>query len=427
MDTKILAAVEEAFAEELALVGNDLGALEKAVNAKMRLWGQGLLQRLLDKRPQGYQGSSLACGCGGTRRFVGHRTRQVHTLLGVVRMRRAYYPCRRCGASQIPYDAASGLGQTQISPGLARACSVLAVDDSFAETARKVAELVGQPVSAKTVERLAEQVGAVALRQQEQAWEDYGRDHEPPPAVAQPARLYIATDGTTLHEQDGWHESKLAVLYWEDEQFTRHRRYVGRLAEAEFFGQRVWAEACRCGLREAPEVVYLGDGAGWIRRLHDQRFRRAEFIIDWYHASEHVWDCGKALHGEGTAATEHWVKRRLDWLWEGCTRPLLLALHEQLPRERGEKRQIVAQLHKYITDNEFEMRYDVFRARDYDIGSGAVEGGCKHVVGKRLKQAGMIWSRKGSTAIQALRITWLNEDWEALWQAKPLAAGRPAA
>jgi hypothetical protein len=35
------------------------------------------------------------------------------------------------------------------------------------------------------------------------------------------------------------------------------------------------------------------------------------------------------------------------------------------------------------------MRYDVFRANGYDIGSGAVEGVCKNVVGKRLKQSGM--------------------------------------
>ncbi|HUW18364.1 MAG TPA: ISKra4 family transposase, partial [Sedimentisphaerales bacterium] len=63
-----------------------------------------------------------------------------------------------------------------------------------------------------------------------------------------------------------------------------------------------------------------------------------------------------------------------------------------------------------------------FRAAGYDIGSGAVEAGCKHVVGKRLKQSGMIWSRAGSSAVLALRITCLNNRWEQLWSQKPLAA-----
>ncbi len=68
------------------------------------------------------------------------------------------------------------------------------------------------------------------------------------------------------------------------------------------------------------------------------------------------------------------------------------------------------------------MRYDLFRARGYDIGSGAVEGACKHVVAKRLKQSGMIWTRPGSSAVLALRITWLNAEWDQFWQRKPMAA-----
>ena len=51
------------------------------------------------------------------------------------------------------------------------------------------------------------------------------------------------------------------------------------------------------------------------------------------------------------------------------------------------------------------MRYDVFRSKGYDIVSGAVEGACKNVVGKRLKQSGMIWTRLGSSSVLALRVT----------------------
>ena len=77
---------------------------------------------------------------------------------------------------------------------------------------------------------------------------------------------------------------------------------------------------------------------------------------------------------------------------------------------------------RYISTNEEQMRYDIFREKGYDIGSGSVEGACKYVVGKRLKQSGMIWKRQGSSSILALRITWLNEMWDQLWQKKPLVA-----
>jgi hypothetical protein len=75
-----------------------------------------------------------------------------------------------------------------------------------------------------------------------------------------------------------------------------------------------------------------------------------------------------------------------------------------------------------VIPHEEQMRYDVYRAKGYDIGSGAVEGACKNLVGKRLKQSGMRWTRCGSSSTLALRITWLNEGWEELWSQKPLAA-----
>lgn len=422
MDTKILKELEAAYSEELNLVAGDLGALEAAVKTKMEQLGQGLLQRLVQRQPNGYKGSSISCNCGGSKRFVGHRAKDFNTIFGWVKIRRAYYHCRHCGASLAPYDIDSGLGPGQLSPGLARACCLLAVDDSFEQTSRKIEQLFGQKVSTNTIERLTHQVGTVLLQQADQELTDFQKNRYIPRAQITPKRLYIAADGTTVHEIDGWHESKVGVIYWENEREQRESCYVGRFDNSEIFGWHLWLQACRCGLREADEVVFLGDGAPWIRSEKRKHFGRATFIIDWYHALEHIWDCGKVLLGEGSKATEKWVKKRESWLWDGQTRKLLNDLQKQQKQHRGRKRKELAGLHKYIRDNEQEMRYDVFRAKGYDIGSGAVEGACKHVVGKRLKQSGMIWNRTGSSAILALRIVWLNAKWEQLWQKKPLAA-----
>ena len=422
MDTKILEQLEEAFSEEIALVEDNLGSLEEMVIEKMRLIGQGLLQRLVNRKPNGYKGSSLLCKCGGSMRFVNHRKRNIHTIFGWLTVKRAYYHCRRCGASFVPYDKASGLGSEQISVGLAKACCLLAVDDSFEQSAHKIEAFTGQKVSANTIEQVAHQVGSVAAVQQDQQLQKFFKDKQIPESQVNPKRLYIAVDGTTVHETDGWHESKVAVIYWENERKQRKRCYVGRFDNSETFGWHVWLEACKCGLREAKEVVFLGDGAPWIRNERRKHFGRSTFIIDWYHASEHIWDCGKKLFGEGTKATEKWVKERLDWLWDGWTKKILDDLKEQRKKHRGSKREAVDVLIRYISTNEEQMRYDVFRGKGYDIGSGAVEGACKNVVGKRLKQSGMIWTRLGSSSVLALRTNWLNKRWEQLWQKKPLAA-----
>jgi len=422
MDTKILDELEAAYSEEFDLLAGDLGALESAVEAKMRQLGRGLLQRLVRRHPNGYRGSSVLCDCGRSKRFVGYRTKGIHTVLGWIEIKRAYYHCRECGVGLAPYDIDSGLGTGQLSAGLARACCLLAVDDSFEQTAGKIEQLFGQKVSPNTIERLTHQVGGVLLRQQDQELFDFQKGREPPQAQITPDRLYVAADGTTVHEKDGWHETKTGAIYWQDEREHRISCYIGRFDSSEIFGWHLWLAACRCGLREAAEVVFLGDGAPWIRTQRRIHFGRATFIIDWYHACEHIWDCGKVLFGEGSEATDKWVKRRESWLWDGQTRNLLNDLQSQYKRSRGRKRKGLAALYKYIRDNEQQMRYDVFRAKGYDIGSGVVEGACKCVVGKRLKQAGMIWDRTGSSAILALRVAWLNAQWEQLWQKKPLAA-----
>lgn len=421
MDSRLLDVLEETFGDELALLP-ELGQLEEAVQAKLRTLGRGLLERVLARGRPGYEGSRRPCACGEKMVFVSYRPRQLHTVFGRVNVSRAYYHCRACGRSAVPYDAQAGLGRESVSPALAKACCLLAVDDSFEESSRKVVELLGEKVSAKTIERLAHQVGGRALAAEDEQLAAFRRRREPAAAAAHPRRLYVATDGTTVHERDGWHEVKVGRLYWEDEHLERRDWTVGRFENSETFGWHLWQAACRCGLREAEEVVLLGDGAAWIRSEQQRHFGRATFIVDWYHASEHIWDCGKALFGEGTAAAAAWSRKREAWLWEGRTGRLLADLAQTIPRRRGGKRKALLSLERYVRTNRQEMRYDEFRSRGYDIGSGAVEGACNHVIKKRLKQSGMIWTREGSSTTLALRVAWLNGQWRQLWNKKPLAA-----
>jgi len=423
MYEEILDQLERLLQEEITDFGVDFGRDEQAVWKTILALGHGALQRMVDRQRNGYQGSSIPCACGGWMKFVQHRNRGIHSLLGWIELKRAYYHCARCGASCAPYDQTSGLGRQQLSPALAKACCILAVEDSFEQTSRKIESLFGQRVSDDTIEQVVHQVGRTLSGQRADELERFFGDRKVPAApVKPPERLYIAVDGTTAHEKDGWHEAKVGCIYWYDQELRRHSRYVADFCDSQRFGWMVWLEACKCGLCEAKEVVYLGDGAGWIRREFQRHFSRATFVIDWYHASEHVWDCGKVLFGDGTDTTQGWVKERLSLLWDGWTKRLLDDLAQQGKRYRGRRQDAVEDLCRYLSVNEEQMRYDVFRAKGYQIGSGPVEGACKHAVGDRLKRSGMIWSRGGSSSVLALRVSWLNGQWEHLWAQKPLVA-----
>ena len=51
--------------------------------------------------------------------------------------------------------------------------------------------------------------------------------------------------------------------------------------------------ACECSYREADEKISASDGEDWYWRIHEKYFADAVGILDWYHASEHVWGSGK--------------------------------------------------------------------------------------------------------------------------------------
>jgi len=67
--------------------------------------------------------------------------------------------------------------------------------------------------------------------------------------------------------------------------------YTAAAAEGwEQFGRRVYAQSQWEGIGGADEVVVIGDGARWVWELAEEHFPRAVQILDFYHATGHLWD-----------------------------------------------------------------------------------------------------------------------------------------
>ena len=132
-------------------------------------------------------------------------------------------------------------------------------------------------------------------------------------------------------------------------------------------------------------VAVLGDGAEWIWHLAAEHFPTAIQIVDWFHASERVWELGRALLGRDTA-TAAWVAAQLDRLAQGQAATLAPAW-QALPC-RGDSAAVRDAQVTYFTNQASRMAYDRYRAAGWDIGSGMVESACKHLIGAREKGAG---------------------------------------
>ena len=130
-------------------------------------------------------------------------------------------------------------------------------------------------------------------------------------------------------------------------------------------------------------------------------------IVDWYHATEHVWTVAKALHGEDTPVTTRWAEQAKDLLWTQGPEPLLARL-QALTAPTPEAVKVLATERGYFAANAARMRYSIFRQQGLPIGSGAVEATAKHLVQLRMKRPGMRWSDLGARAILDLRCHFLS-------------------
>lgn len=300
---------------------------------------------------------------------------------------------------------------------------------SFRDSVELLKETTGISISLRENQLISEDIGREIeeglKREVEKVWG--GEEIEQIKEV--PKRLYISADGTTVNTEEGWKEVKIGAVFTqediEDEGEGKYKvkkaSYVGSFKSSEEFGKRLWVEAYRQRVEEVREKIVLGDGAKWIWNEAKKRYPAATQIVDWYHASERIWKVGKAIYGEGTETGEAWVKQRLKELKEGFVERVIESIKELKPKTEERKKEISSAI-TYFNNNKERMRYNEYREKGYFIGSGVVEGACKHIIGARLKQSGMKWSKEGGEAILQLRICCLNNRWDNYWKQKLKAA-----
>ena len=303
----------------------------------------------------------------------------------------------------------------------------------------------GSPLTGKRLGRHAEADGrAAAAVIEAEAAAIAARTLVPLPPAGLPDKLYIAIDGTGVPmraaETDGrpgkgedgkarTREVKLACAFTQtrvDEDGYPVRdpdssSYLATFAPAAGFGTLMAAEARRRGAGHVRQLTILGDGAHWIWNQASQHFPEATQIVDLYHAREHLHDLGKLLAFMLGDQHATWVAERSGELDDGDI-PALLSAARAFPLT-GTKAEDLDTALGYFETNAPRMRYKHFRSCGLFVGSGAVEAGCKAVIGQRLKLSGMHWSQPGASGILTLRCQQASGRWEEIWQQPPKRSG----
>jgi hypothetical protein len=317
-------------------------------------------------------------------------------------------------------------------------CFTAVATNSYEQAAAVVAQW-GVPVDDAVIHQQVQRAGERADQQAEArvaAGTAAPAPQAPPPTDA----LVIMMDGWMLrHRGDdwglqpadragdrvAWQECKSAVIYRTAQAVNKNDRgllvekfVVAYLGDPLEFGRRVQAEARRRGLGQVTQVYVVADGGVWIWNLVADRFAAATGVLDFYHASQHLWAVAHTLHPEKDAAARAWVEPLLHQLRHGREAQVLQTLRD-LPAWCAQRAQplppTIATQTQYFENHREHLHYAARAAEGCPVGSGAMESFCAQLQG-RFKRCGQFWTEPGRRRLMALEIARRNHDWPQIWQ-----------
>ena len=371
--------------------------------------------------------------CGDAARCVGYRSKGLNCLLGWVQLSRHYYHCKHCGQGYYPWDETLRSNGHRLSPGAREVVTLAGIQDAFGKVAeRTLHKLTGLRLSESTVERTTEAAGVYLKEQQEKGLLlGAGQRYQWNVDAAGASCAYVSLDLTGILMQ-GEGASKVdgrmvtvAMIYNpeprqpDDEVLSKPCagvRYFAGFYDLDELGLQMRRQAGQVGMNDAEQWIALTDGGAGLERFIDVNFPRAEKILDFHHAAEHLSAFAKRYRpGPGSGPLlDAWCHSLKHAGGKQVIRML-----ERLPRQKmaADVQEDYDRLLNYLKNNEHRMDYPRYLKRGWQIASGAVESACKRVVNQRLCMGGMRWGEAGSDAVAHLRALYQSDadQWDAFW------------
>jgi len=314
-----------------------------------------------------------------------------------------------------------------VSPQARKLLTLAGASWSFAGAAGHLAEFCGLRTCAQTIRQVCfAEAGLMA------DWL-----HADPAAgsgfAAAAGDVEFQTDGTMVNTWEGWREMRLGIFakrprgqpataaQWDTRRLPAPQARVlfGGIETAAHFGPRIRRWAGRLGLRAGAEVSVLGDGADWIWKQTDQHLPGSRGWLDIYHASEHLAGCARVLYGEGAAAGRAWVDQgRQALLAAGAAGVQAHLAAARAGVRSAAKRQALDAVAAYFARRADYLGYAERLAQGQSIGSGLVEGACKQVIGRRMKQTGARWRVRRANRMATLCCTFHSDTWAPYWDSR---------
>jgi hypothetical protein len=448
--------------------------LEREVFSVLLKLGFEILSQFVAQAGDGDEGETIETNGQRLQRFSEKKRRPYRSIFGVLEVTRWVYGMREGQkAIYIPLDARLGMPAGEQSYVLEDWLQRFCVQDAFSSGVSSLQELLGIKTSVRTAERMNRELGKLAddYRAQQPATNEAEAEILVVTADAKGVPMR-----TTLEEQLGkdipaWrrHDRKVQAQKAGERaqkrlgrgQVRTHKQmaYVGAVYSIERWirtaddvlnellrrdqksqrpkprNKQVRAEmtyyrdderidgqpllfaslAMQCYHRDPNKeklLVCLMDGQRSLWGLKDSWLKRAVGILDIFHAMEWLWKAAYCFYSEGSRQAEEFVTKYLRMFLEGKVVNTIRSLRRKRARLRPAKQQSLDSVIRYFTNNQQYMKYDEYLRAGYPIGSGVVEGACRHLVRDRMERSGMRWDIHGAQAMLDTRAIFINGQWD---------------
>jgi len=353
----------------------------------------------------------------------GRKARKLMSSAGDVRLSRIYLRCVKCGDSGYPADDRLGL-EGRYSVGAERLACLAAASWSYDVSSDRLEEFCGLRIGDNTIRRIAQERGSAMSTWQNSSPEACQEFRETD------GQTEFTTDGTSVNTFGGWREMKIGLFSkrplgeaatpeeWADRQLPSPETCVafGAIECSDRFGRRWKQWARRLGILDTSNITLLADGAKWIWEEQLNHLPGASGVLDVFHAVEHIAETSRVVFGTGTDEATAWLEEGRMILirhgWLGISQFIQDARKHVRSKK---KRAALDGLTAYLTSHVDHLNYADRLATGRSIGSGQIEGACKNMIGRRLKQTGARWKVRRVNRMAGLCANMYSQQWNLYW------------
>lgn len=354
------------------------------------------------------------------------------STFGCIEIQAPHLRCAKGHHSQRPFQDWTGLKCRSKSRSLQRVLTDFGAEKSFAQASKQLWEHYGVAVHPSSVRQVVEHQaqraeGYVDSQHEEAIYGESGRQRR----LEGKPWLIVESDGSFVRtgelepdserglspkkqrpkkrRQTQWREARLSVVQAPGEE---ERQYAAVLGSPARVGEQMLALALTWGYGDNTWVHGVGDGAHWIAQQMAEVFPRHQYLLDRYHLLEHLYAGATGSSQSSSEDAKGWVAQQMALIDRGKVAEVVANCHGG----GGEDpQQPLNQLARYLENQQDHLDYAGAKEQGLPWGSGAVEGGHRHVIQTRLKLPGTWWKEETVNPMLALRALRANGGWQAFW------------